>query len=283
MLKKVTDISGFKNFNHHRMEEGARFVPKNSLVGLDKRNVMSYPFFAKVTKIEGEEVHYNIVKDGKVTPFKNSIKSFEKMFFFIDVDPSLESLLKRIKEGTLDPVKFSYGQFLEPLKVYDHHPTRYPKLDELKEKVKKGLHLINLKFVDGSNLYASTLITEEEAKIARKAIDENMSSISFQTELKSEFKGFAVDIMEYYDDTLGGRKENCWWRRFSGKTLYSFDDFKKGEFKNILKKYEDKMNEMTENEFHYKTKYHDKKLNVTGREVKVRLVKNNESVEYNWF
>ena len=43
------------------------------------------------------------------------------------------------------------------------------------------------------------------------------------------------------------------------------------------------MNEMKENEFHYKTKYHDKKLNVTGREVKVRLVKNNESVEYNWF
>ena len=64
----------------------------NRAIGLEKRNVMYYPFFAKVTKIEGEEVHYNIVKDGKVTPFKNSIKSFEKMFFFIDVDPSIESL-----------------------------------------------------------------------------------------------------------------------------------------------------------------------------------------------
>lgn len=272
MLKKVKDISGAKNFNNHALVEGARFIPKSSLVGIEKKTVEAYPLFAKITKVEGDEVHYNIVKDGKATAFKNCGSSFEKMFFFIDVEPSLDTVLDRIKRNTLNPLHYSYGAFFSKVKA-SHYSPLFGGTDEIKEQEKNGMYKLAPHFLTASSRYNKTLVDKKDVKKVQKVIDEAMGSPNFRMELNRGYKGFRVDINEYYDKVLGNDKLSNWWRSFEGEEVYSLDDFHKGNFEKILKKYEDKIGEMTENTFHFKTKYHDIKANVLGRDIEVTLVK----------
>ena len=268
MLKTVQDISGAKNFNDHALVEGARFIPKSSLVGIENKRLDAYPFFAKITKIEADEVYYNIVKDGKVTAFKNSGTSFEKMFFFIDVEPSLEIVLDRIKRNTLDPLYYSYGGYFQKVKS-SHYSPLFGGLEEIKEQEKRGMYKLSPHFSTASSRYNTVLVDKKDVKKVQKVIDEAMKIPNFNR----DYKGFRVDINEYYDQALGNSKISNWWRSFKGEEVYSLDDFHKGNFENILKKYEDKISEMTENTFHYKNKYHDIKANVLGRDIEVTLVK----------